>query len=80
MLLKPFCGPSTTYITVPSKNTIIITTDKNIRILRRLASRARPSIVYSCTYDVSLRMRNMRKRRRIRTSISTWAPGSSRPT
>ena len=79
MLLKPLSGPSTTYITVPNRKTTIMTKDKKMRILRRLASKARPSTVYSCTYDVSLRIRNMRSRRKIRTSISTCAPGSSKP-
>eukprot|EP01034_Spumella_vulgaris_P028762 gene28763-35679_t len=33
----PCCGPSTKNITVPSNSTTIITTDRNTRILRRLA-------------------------------------------
>src|SRR5450830_2176756 len=49
ILVKPLSGPSTTYITVPNKNTTIITNDKKIKILRLLAIKARPSTVYSCT-------------------------------
>ena len=44
MLVKPCSGPSTTYITVPSTSTTISTTDRNTRILRRLARSARPSV------------------------------------
>jgi hypothetical protein len=50
MLVKPLAGPSTTYISVPITSTIISTKDRNTRILRRLATSARPVHWNSDTY------------------------------
>ena len=36
MLVKPFAGPSMTYMSVPTMSTIITTTDRNTRTLRLL--------------------------------------------
>ena len=47
MLVKPFAGPSTTYINVPITSTTRITNDRKTKILRRLAASALPSALYS---------------------------------
>ena len=76
MLVNPFRGPSTTYITVPSRITTMTTVEMKMKIFRPLALRARPRVRYSRMKAVSFRMRNTRSSRRIRTSISTWRPGT----
>src|SRR3569623_200630 len=78
MLVKPLPGPSITYMRVPSKNTTMATNRMNTRILRRLATRARLSAPYSCTYEVSFRIRNMRSSRSSRISSSACISGISR--
>ena len=47
MLVKPFSGPSITYISVPITSTTITTNERKMKILRRLAASARPSALYS---------------------------------
>ena len=74
---NPLLGPSTTYIRVPITSTIMSTAVRNTVILRRLARSACPRLLYSVMYAVSLNTRKMRSNRNTRTSMSTWASGSS---
>ncbi len=77
MLSKPLVRPSTTYITVPITTTMKITVERNTRIFRQLAASAAAITWYSPMKAVSLKMRNTRSSRRMRTSISACRPGAS---
>ena len=53
MLVKPFAGPSTTYISVPITSTTINTNDRNTRILRRLACKAPVDLGEAVTTEIN---------------------------
>ena len=74
--LKPFFGPSTTYITVPISTSIVNTVQRNTRILRRLRASASPRTLISVRYSVSLSIRKTRSSRSSRMSISACSSGN----
>ena len=67
MLVKPFFPPSTTYITVPSKTTIVNTVEKKIPTLYALLFSALNSPIASLLKRTSRSTRKTRKSRIILT-------------